>query len=98
MQIGLVKLSMHIENKINMNNCLKCLFLISSIVLIGCSQEDPNNKPIYGKDLGLPANCRAYIQVAVNEWRKGTYDTETTMGAIERNCGENGSLWDYKPK
>lgn len=89
---------MLIESKINMNNCVKSLFLISSIILIGCSQEDSNSKPIYGKDSGLPANCRAYIQVAVNEWRKGTYDTETTMDAIERNCGENGSLWDYKPK
>ncbi|QIC71651.1 kynureninase [Acinetobacter indicus] len=59
--------------------------------------EDPNSKPAYGKDLGLPANCRAYIQVAIDEWRKGLHDTRTTMNAIERNCGENGSLWDYKP-
>lgn len=74
-------------------------YLILSIVLglSACSKGDSNSNPVYGGELGLPANCRAYIQVAVNEWRKGTYDTETSMNAIERNCGENGALWDYRP-
>ncbi len=72
--------------------------IILFIFLAGCSDKDPNSKPIYGKEYGLPANCRAYIQVAINQWKKGTYDTETTMDAIERNCGENGELWNYKPK
>ena len=73
-------------------------YLILAIVLgLSACAKDPNSKPIYGDELGLPANCRAYIQVAVNEWRKGAYDTKTTMSAIERNCGENGTLWDYKP-
>ncbi|MCV2445590.1 kynureninase [Acinetobacter bereziniae] len=76
---------------------MKKIALLSVLVLSGCGQEDPNSQPIYGKDSGLPANCRAYVQVAVDEWRKGTYDTETTMNAIERNCGEHGALWDYKP-
>ncbi|MDO7541101.1 kynureninase [Acinetobacter nosocomialis] len=77
---------------------MRILLFIPIIILASCSNTDPNAKPAYGKDYGLPANCRAYIQVAINDWRNGKYDTETTMDAIERNCGENGSLWDYKPK
>ena len=77
---------------------MKLLSLILLPILSACSTDNPNSKPIYGEESGLPANCRAYIQVAVNEWRRGTYDTETTMNAMERNCGENGELWDYKPK
>ncbi len=80
-----------------MNNS-KNLILLLFILFVGCSKEDINSKPIYGKESGLPANCRAYIQVAVNEWRMGTYDTDVTMSAIERNCGEEGELWNYKPK
>lgn len=73
-------------------------FLIFPLVfLISCSNEDLNSKPVYGKESGLPANCRAYIQVAVNQWRNGVYDSKVSMDAIERNCGENGSLWDYQP-
>ncbi|MGR0306570.1 kynureninase [Acinetobacter beijerinckii] len=77
---------------------MKSLILIAILLLTACAQEDSNSKPVYGKESGMPANCRAYIQVAVNEWRRGTYDTNVTMDAIERNCGENGELWDYKPK
>lgn len=76
---------------------MRYLILVIVLGLSACSKEDPNSRPIYGDESGLPANCRAYIQVAVNEWRKGTYDAETSMNAIERNCGENGALWDYKP-
>lgn len=67
-----------------------------AILLSSCA-KDPNSRPIVGKETGLPANCRAYIQVAVSQWRNKVYDTQTTMNAIERNCGANGSLWDYKP-
>ncbi|MCR4530041.1 kynureninase [Acinetobacter venetianus] len=77
---------------------MKYLVFFSVLFLVACTNEDSNSKPIYGKESGLPANCRAYIQVAVNEWRRGTYDTEVTMNSIERNCGEEGELWDYKPK
>ncbi|MDU4393280.1 MAG: kynureninase [Pseudomonadota bacterium] len=77
------------------NNLLKYFFLIP-LLLSGCG-EDSNSKPVYGKETGLPANCRAYIQVAVSQWRNKVYDTQTTMNAIERNCGAMGDLWDYKP-
>lgn len=76
---------------------MKYLILAIVLGLSACSKGDSNSKPIYGDELGLPVNCRAYIQVAVNEWRKGAYSTETTIKAIERNCGEHGTLWDYKP-
>lgn len=75
---------------------MKIIIIALTLMLLGCS-EDPNATPVLGKETGLPANCRAYIQVAVNEWRNKTYDTETTMNAIERNCGAMGSLWHYKP-
>lgn len=75
---------------------MKYLTILLVVLLASCS-EDPNSKPQYGKEFGLPANCRAYIQVAVNKWRNKTYDAETTINSIERNCGEQGSLWDYKP-
>lgn len=77
---------------------MRMLSLIPILFLTACTNSDPNSKPVYGKEYGLPANCRAYVQVAINDWRNGKYDTNTTMDAIERNCGENGSLWDYKPK
>jgi len=76
---------------------MRMLSLIPILFLTACTNSDPNSKPVYGKEYGLPANCRAYVQVAINDWRNGKYDTNTTMNAIERNCGENGSLWDYKP-
>lgn len=88
---------MHTGIKINMNNSIKFLFLLSVIAMSACSNKDYNSQPIYGKESGLPANCRAYIQVAVNQWRNGAYDARVSMDAIERNCGANGSLWDYKP-
>ncbi|MDE4040735.1 kynureninase [Acinetobacter pittii] len=76
----------------------KYLALIFILSLVACSNKDSNSKPIYGKETGLPANCRAYIQVAVDEWKKGANSAEVTIDAIEQNCGENGDLWDYKPK
>ncbi|WP_332605486.1 kynureninase [Acinetobacter sp. ESBL14] len=77
---------------------MKLFVIVICLALAACTKEDFNSKSIYGNESGLPANCRAYIQVAINEWRRGTYETETTMDAIERNCGEQGALWDYKPK
>lgn len=66
---------------------------IALISLAGCS-GDPNSKPEYGDESGLPKNCRAYIQESVDDWRNGVHSTEDTMDAIERNCGVYGDLWD----
>lgn len=75
---------------------MKIIPVLISVFIVACSNHDSNSKPIYGEDTGLPANCRAYIQIAVNEWRRGTHDADVTMNAIERNCGEHGELWNYE--
>lgn len=56
-------------------------------------KEISNVKPTYGKS-GLPSNCRAYIQYAINSYRQGEYSVDDTMTAMERNCGINGWLWE----
>ena len=37
---------------------------IALMALAGCS-SDPNSRPEYGGESGLPSNCRAYIQESV---------------------------------
>lgn len=61
--------------------------------IVGCSPLDPNTKPEYGKESGLPKNCRAYVQVAINGYRTNQYSASDTMAGLERNCGEFGVLW-----
>jgi hypothetical protein len=60
-------------------------------LLQGCT--DDNAQAVYGKETGLPVNCRAYIQYAINEHRAGKYSAEETLVGIERNCGQNGGIW-----
>jgi len=64
---------------------------ITALLLAGCS--DDNDAPIYGKDSGLPVNCRAFVQFAINEYRAGKYSANDTFSALERNCGSNGWSW-----
>ena len=73
---------------------MKRMFIASGMALVisACS-NDPNSKPEYGDESGLPKNCRAYIQESVDDWRNGVHSTEDTMDAIERNCGVYGDLW-----
>ena len=66
--------------------------LLVSTALTGCGADD-NAKPLYGQGSGLPVNCRAYVQVAVDEYRAKTYTAEETISALERNCGINGISW-----
>lgn len=65
--------------------------LLGAVMLSGC--DDSNSKPTYG-ETGLPKNCRAIVQNAIDEWRKGNYSTEDTMSSLERNCGANGYSWE----
>lgn len=65
---------------------------ITFMTLAGCS-GDPNSRPEYGGESGLPSNCRAYIQESVDAGRNGSHSTEETMDAIERNCGVYGDFW-----
>ena len=67
------------------------LAVLSSIA--GCGFLDDNAKPIYGKDSGLPVNCRAYVQFAVESYRAKKYTADETMSGLERNCGSNGISW-----
>jgi len=72
---------------------MKKIILLFAIIIAGCSSQDPNKKAVYG-DSGLAANCRAYVQVSIDSWRNDEYPTEEIMSALERNCGENGWLWN----
>lgn len=56
---------------------MKRMFIASGMALVisACS-NDPNSKPEYGDESGLPKNCRAYIQESVNDWRNGVRSTE----------------------
>jgi hypothetical protein len=60
------------------------------LLLAAC---DPNAKPEYG-DSGLPRNCRAYVQTAIDGYRAKRYMADEAMAGLERNCGEHGSSWN----
>lgn len=69
------------------------LLLIATASLLITSCSDDNAAPVYGKDSGLPVNCRAFVQFAINEYRAGKYTADATFAALERNCGLNGHSW-----
>lgn len=66
------------------------LVVCATLALAGC---DDNDEAVYGKESGLPVNCRAYIQVSVDAYRNKTYPTDDIMNGIERNCGAYGHAW-----
>jgi hypothetical protein len=57
----------------------------------GC-RSDPNDRPAYGKT-GLPVNCRAYVQAAIDGYRSKQYTADEAMAGLERNCGVAGQIW-----
>lgn len=63
-----------------------------ALLLTGCVLEDDNAKPEYGPT-GLAANCRAYVQEAVDGYRSKQYTADEAMNGIERNCGAAGQSW-----
>jgi hypothetical protein len=74
---------------------IKLILLTSTaIIFTGCS--DDNAAPVYGKESGLPLNCRAFVQFAIDEYRAGKYSANDTFSALERNCGANGWSWKNK--
>ena len=73
-------------------NVFKPITLIPLLFLSGCLSDD-NAKAIYGDKTGLPANCRAYIQYAIDSYRAGKYTADATFNGLERNCGANGISW-----
>lgn len=70
--------------------------MIATLLLVSCGLSDDNDAPVYGKESGLPVNCRAFVQFAINEYRAGNYSADSTMAALERNCGANGWSWKNK--
>lgn len=74
----------------------KLIFAATALTLLltGCDKLDPNSKPIYGKESGLPVNCRAYVQVAIDGYKNKQYTADATMAGLERNCGLYGSSWN----
>ena len=69
---------------------------LAALALAGCSRPDPNGKPVYGKESGLPVNCRAYVQVVIDGYRNKQYTVDQLFAGLERNCGMNGLAWDEK--
>lgn len=65
------------------------VFVPMSALLMAC---DPNARPEYG-ETGLPKNCRAYVQGAVNDYKAKRYTADEVMEGLERNCGEHGVSW-----
>lgn len=68
------------------------LAIALAAALTGCNPGDDNAKPEYGPS-GLPVNCRAYVQEAVNGYRAKQYTADEAMNGIERNCGVAGQAW-----
>lgn len=47
-------------------------YIIIPIMFLLSSCGDPNSEPKYGKSFGLPENCRAYVQAAIDNYRDKT--------------------------
>lgn len=62
-------------------------------LLLGISGCDSNEKATYGSQTGLPSNCRAYVQFAIDSYRSKQYTADETFAGLERNCGQQGHLW-----
>lgn len=67
--------------------------MLLALMLTGCDRFDPNSRPIYGSESGLPVNCRAYVQVAIDGYHSKRYTADETISGLERNCGVNGYIW-----
>jgi hypothetical protein len=67
------------------------LFLLVSVS--ACSPTDDNEIARFNPTTGNAVNCRAFVQVVIDEYRKGTYTAEDSFSSLERNCGSNGYSW-----
>ena len=70
----------------------KIIFLIS-LIIGGCTNSDDNDIPKFNPTSGNAINCRAFVQFAIDEYRKGTYSADDTFLSLERNCGANVYSW-----
>jgi hypothetical protein len=70
---------------------LMTVFIISgAIILTAC---DPNSKPTFGEETGMPKNCRAIVQQNIDAYRAKQFTADEIMASLERNCGTYGSSW-----
>lgn len=72
---------------------LKVVCVVAAAFLAGCVAEDPNAKPTFGEESGLPKNCRAIVQSNIDSYRSGGSTAEDAMNSLERNCGTYGYSW-----
>lgn len=72
---------------------MKYILLTLILLISGCILDDDNAKPVYGKESGLPVNCRAYVQVVINGYKSKQYSADDSFAGLERNCGIYGSAW-----
>lgn len=79
--------------EMRINRLLLVPALLGVLLLVACDRLDPNSEPIYGKESGLPVNCRAYVQVAIDGYRTSQYTAEAAFAGLERNCGRYGAAW-----
>ena len=68
-------------------------FFLFVFVISGCTQKDDNDIAIFNPKTGNAVNCRAFVQVVIDEYRKGTYSADDSFSSLERNCGSNGYSW-----
>lgn len=73
------------------------IFVFATIFVCGIwtgmkFSRDDNGAPTYGT-LGLPVNCRAYVQSAIDGYRTNRYNATESMSGLERNCGVAGNAW-----
>lgn len=72
---------------------------VTCTALVGCGIDDvknyfdPNGQTIYGKESGLPVNCRALIADATDAWKAGRTSPEMALQSIYDHCGRNGTTW-----
>lgn len=70
----------------------RLIFMVAVVVLAGCNKPDANGKAEFGVS-GLPSNCRAYVQYAINSYRAKEYSADQVFAGLERNCGAHGTSW-----
>lgn len=78
-----------------MKGLLILIALVMAFVAGRATSQDPNAVPMTGST-GLPSNCRAFVQYAIDSWESKEYNAADTFSSLERNCGVVGSLWDYR--
>lgn len=59
------------------------LYLLVPSVLVLITACDPNAKPEYG-NTGLPKNCRAYVQVVINDYKAKRHTADEADGRARK--------------